>query len=469
MNELLASFSTEITSTEIHNAAFIVTGFLLVIALAEAWHRTKHPPVEWTRKLVHLGGGSLCLLLPLLIDSFWIVLVLATGMCVLFIVSKKMGWLQSIHGVERSSHGTEFYPIVILLLFILSADRYWQYVICVLVLAVSDSAAALIGTRFGNFRFTVEEEKKSIEGSIAFFVVTFLVVLVPLLIWNPLEGSADATTHYLLTSTLLGLLVTCMEIVSLRGTDNLWVPLGSWLVLTKTSQTDVADLAIQNLSFFVLLVCLLAVTRASDLLNVGGTLVCCLAAYALWAMGSLDWAIVFFIAFGFYFLVAFLVKTPWQIRVRAAVYSLVPPVLILAIANILLNNNNLAGYRLLFGPFLAASCVSLGQAIANLACWKFRKHTGKRFLIAAGTTLIVSFVVVATSMIRQGCWNLPDLMILCLVSTSMVVASARLLPTLPPGDAPKHWLRIRSGMSISGAMLIAIIQQTGLCTTWLPQ
>ena len=462
-------FSAEITATGIRNAFLIAAGFAIVIALAEIWHRSKlKPRVEWTRKLVHLGGGAICLLIPLLISSFWIVLILAAGMCLLFIVTKRMKWLQSIHGIDRSSHGTEFYPVVILLLFVVSGDRYWQYVICVLVLAVSDSAAALIGTRYGKFRFTVEEEKKSVEGSLAFFFVTVLVVLVPLLTWNPLSGSGDAVNHYLLTATLLGLLVTCMEVVSLRGTDNLWVPLGTWLVLTKTFQTDVLDLAIQNVSFAAMLVCLIAVARTSDLLNVGGALVCCLAAYGLWAMGSLDWAMVFFIAFGFYLLVAWLANTPWQIRVEAAVYSLVPPVLCLAIANLMLNSDHPDGYRMMFGPFLAASCVSLGQATSNVAVWKHRKNRPRRLVVSMVTTLIVSLVVVTISMIRQGISISPGPILLCLVATLLVATSTTILPTLPPRDAPKRWLRIRSGFSTLAAIIWIVVQLFGPGTDWHP-
>ena len=473
MMELPASITSSITADEIRNAVLIAIGFVTVIGLAELWRRTKQPPVEWTRKLVHFGGGGLCLALPLLIHSFWIVLALAIGMCGIFIVSKKHRWLQSIHGVERASQGTEFYPIVILLLFVLTADQYWQFVICVLVLAVSDSAAALIGTRFGKYRFTVEEEQKSMEGSLAFFVVTFLVVLVPLLIWQPLNDSmaanSTALTHYFLTACLLGLLVTCMEIVSLHGADNLWVPLGTWLVLTKTFQTDVLDLMFQNGSFVAILICLLVVWNASNFLNVGGALVCCLAAYGLWAMGSLDWAIVFFIAFTFYITIAWWVKTPWQIRVRAATYSLVPPMLVLALANVLLNNNRMDLYHQLFGAFLAASCVSLGQAISNLASWKFRKKQTARYAIAMVATLAVTLTVVLISMFRQDCFGWVSLLLLCLISCSIVVGSAKLFPTLPPGDAPKRWLRIRAGLSIFAAVAVLILQQIGLCLRWLPQ
>ena len=42
---------------EILRAAGIAAIFLGIFAVAEAWRLLAHPPPEWTRKLVHFGGG----------------------------------------------------------------------------------------------------------------------------------------------------------------------------------------------------------------------------------------------------------------------------------------------------------------------------------------------------------------------------------------------------------------------------
>ena len=167
------------TSADLMSGAVIAVCFVGLIVVAELWRAFRNPPAEWTRKLVHLGGGIICLSIPFFIHSHWVVLVLAAAMALIFIVSKRFGLLQGIHGVDRPSAGTEFYPVVIYLLFVLCRGVEWKFVICVLVLAVSDSAAALVGKRFGRLRFEVEKECKSVEGSAAFFAVTFAAVFVP--------------------------------------------------------------------------------------------------------------------------------------------------------------------------------------------------------------------------------------------------------------------------------------------------
>ena len=178
-------------------------------------------------------------------------------MGMIFLLSRRMGWLESIHAVQRRSRGTEYYPIVVYLLFLLSQGTPWKFVVCILALAMSDSAAALVGIRYGFIKFQIEKEQKSLLGSIAFYSVTLVVVLIPLFIWDPLQGTPSARLHYVLAANLISLLVTCFELVSLQGRDNLFIPLGTFLALTKTFQTDVADLIVQNISFAVMLLSLI--------------------------------------------------------------------------------------------------------------------------------------------------------------------------------------------------------------------
>ncbi len=446
----------------------IAVCFVGLIIVAEAWRSLRSPSTEWTRKLVHFGGGLICLVLPFFIHSHWVVLGLAAAMAVVFMVSKRKGWLQSIHGVGRKTVGTEFYPLVIYLLFVLCLGAEWKFVICVLVLAVSDSAAALVGKRFGRCRFAVEDECKSVEGSAAFFAVTFAVVFIPLWIWDPLAGEPAAVWHYGLASSLIGLLVMCVELISLRGTDNLWVPLGALLVLTKTMQTDVADLRIQNLSFSLILITVISASFASKTFNVGGAIVLCLGSYSCWAMGSFDWALPVIVGFGFYLVVSAIAKSPWKLRVRPVIYSLMPPFLILAAANILLNVNLNDGYRFLFVPFLAAVSVSLAQGCSNLAGWKFRKDLGLRLRVAAEIAILVSVILNVPAVMRGTVVAWPSLLLIGIVVLGTSLLSCCVVRPMPPGDAPRRWLYLRASISILAFLVMVLLQVAGISVVGSP-
>ena len=474
LSQLIPSHATLLTSSKIASfsalpafsdwlyGALIAAGFVGLIAIAEVWHQTKQPPVEWSRKLVHFGGGLVCLTLPFLIHSHWVILCLAASMGAIFVVSKKNNWLQSIHGIDRPSAGSEFYPVVIYLCFVLCNGLVWKYVICVLVLAVSDSVAALIGKKFGRWRFRVEEEYKSVIGCITFFVITFVSVLVPLLIWDPLFESSAPIWHYILTASLIGLLVTCIELVSLKGTDNFWIPLGTLLVLTKTMQTDVYDLGIQNFSFVTLLVMVIIVAFISKAFNASSSILFCLSVYGCWAMGSFDWALPIFTGYVLYLIMSYIAEVPWSLRVRSVLYNVLVPFLILAAANLFLNIERLDLYQFMFVPFLGAVCVSLTQACANLIGWKYRKELSKRLAITTGLALLVSMSICLPAVLRNVMEVAPNLIWVVAITLVISLTSCRVAKPLPPGDAPLRWLYMRSGLVFLAGLGLIVAEALSL-------
>ena len=93
-------------AADIRAGVLMSVGFVGLIALAEMWRRFGNPPAEWTRKLVHIGGGLGCLSLPFVIDSHWVVGAMALGLSGLFVAGRATGRLESVHGVGRASRGT---------------------------------------------------------------------------------------------------------------------------------------------------------------------------------------------------------------------------------------------------------------------------------------------------------------------------------------------------------------------------
>lgn len=209
-------------------AAAVGSGFLLIFAAAELWRRYGSPPVEWSRKFVHFFGGLLVLLFPWVFTSRWTVAGLAGVFGVLIWGTRRLGLLNSVHGVSRESEGGLYYPLGVVLLFTLAYDQRSFYLIAALALVVSDTAAALLGTAYGRTTYLVENDRRSFEGSVSFFVTTFLVVHVPLLLMTQVDRDVS-----LLLALHISMVVTLFEGVSLRGSDNLFVPLGAYYLLAR--------------------------------------------------------------------------------------------------------------------------------------------------------------------------------------------------------------------------------------------
>lgn len=201
---------------------------LVVIALAELWRRWGNPAAETTRKFVHCGTGMLCLVYPWLFSSHWPVLVLAVGFLLLMWSTRQAGVLRSIHAVDRQTHGGLYYPLAVWLVFAICLERGRPefYVAAILVLAVCDAVAALVGRRYGSHRFQVEEGRRSLEGSAMFFLFAFTILHLTLSLlagFPPLKAALGAF--------YVAAIVTVLESISLSGTDNLWIPLGTAAIL----------------------------------------------------------------------------------------------------------------------------------------------------------------------------------------------------------------------------------------------
>jgi dolichol kinase len=267
-------------------AAGVGAIFLLIFAAAELWRRFGRPEPEWTRKLVHFGGGIVSLALPWLVRTHWTVLVLGALFAAILLLTRKLGLLESVHGVERKSEGGLYFPIAVYVMFLLAADRPVFYLISVLALVVSDALAALVGGTYGRMRFRVERDRRSIEGSAVFFLATFLAVHLPLLLLTDVDRLLSV-----LVAVQIALLVTFFEAVSLEGNDNLIVPVGTYLLLMKMTPQTAETIFWQLVAQLTIIAGLFALVWRSRLLTGAGTIAASLFFYAAWSLGGPDWLV----------------------------------------------------------------------------------------------------------------------------------------------------------------------------------
>ena len=191
-----------------------------VFLLAEILYRLAGVHAEITRKVIHLGSGAVCLSLPFFLEDHWTVLALCTLFAAVLLASKPLGFLPSLDDVRRPSQGSLYFPMAVYLCFALQRDQgdILYFLLPLLVLTVSDTAAALVGRRWPLYPYAVWGETKTLVGSAAFFLSAAVLGIALL-----------ATRHDPMTALALGLSCslagTVAEAVATRGLDNLSVPL----------------------------------------------------------------------------------------------------------------------------------------------------------------------------------------------------------------------------------------------------
>lgn len=430
-----------------------------MLVVAELWRHFGKPTPEATRKLTHIGSGIGCLALPFLIRSAWVVLALAVVMSAAFALSQKLRLLPSLHSVNRKSRGSEYYPLSIFFVYVIAYDQPAIYVSSVLVLAVGDALAALIGERYGSVRYKVEENQKSLEGSLTFLVIAFLGIHLPLLLMTDLPRA-----QCVLSALVVATLVTMFEAVALNGADNLFVPIGVAFALQRMTGESLLGVLSQNLTLLGLAIVVVLVTRLMRWFNIGAILVVILYTYGVWALGDWLWALPPLLVLSASLILGLRAgeARTGSVKVRYVAGVALPPFLFLMAGHPF---EDWKAIDYMYGPYLA-SVVAAGVFWVRAHSWYFRVGPQiKRLLVV---------VVVAWS-----CVAVPPWLLLAAPSVSMLLLPAFAAGVATVGEAlwtaawkletqPQRWTARRFNFTVLAGLLVLLVQLTGLVPAWTP-
>jgi len=190
----------------------------MVTAGAVLCRRLRPNQRELSRKIVHIGTGAVVPLAWFFQIPFVVALPVAAVITVLTAMNHQWRLIPAVEDVDRNSYGTIAYGTAITMLLLL----FWPTradAVCagVLVMALGDGLAGLIGRNVDSPKWVLFGQTKSTVGTMTMAVVTSLV-LIGLARWSGTDLPLSAT---------LGMvaMATGLEQLSWRGLDNLSVPL----------------------------------------------------------------------------------------------------------------------------------------------------------------------------------------------------------------------------------------------------
>lgn len=204
------------------------TAFLLLFAISEWLYLKKNVQVEITRKISHIGTGILTLLFPVFLTSHWEVLILCSSFLVLLVLSIRFKFLKGINNVERTTYGSVLYPVAVYLVYLAyaSTGNLGHFYAPILILAISDPVAALVGKNWPMIPYSIGSEEKTVAGSVAFSISAFFIAG---MIW--IVGGEVLSVQSIFTVLAIAILSALTEAVSRKGWDNLSIPLSVLLVI----------------------------------------------------------------------------------------------------------------------------------------------------------------------------------------------------------------------------------------------
>ena len=190
----------------------------MVIAGAVLCRRVRPNQRELSRKIVHIGTGAVVPLAWFFEIPFVIALPVAAVITVVTTINHQWRFIPAVEDVDRNSYGTIAYGMAITTLLLLFWPTRADAVSAgVLVMALGDGLAGLIGRNVASPKWVLFGQTKSSVGTMTMAVVSGLV-LIGLARWSGADLSLPAA---------LGMvaMATGLEQLSWRGLDNLSVPL----------------------------------------------------------------------------------------------------------------------------------------------------------------------------------------------------------------------------------------------------
>jgi len=169
-------------------------------------------PTAVTRRVIHIGTSAVVGVSAFFVTREELILVSLLFIGILC-VGRIYNLFSAIHAVERYSFGDIYLPLgVAVTAFIFLPHNLHAFQFGIFIMGFSDAIGGFIGERYGKHFFTIMGNKKTIEGSMVFFLTSVIVTC----IFYPVLG------YQVL---LFPLILVFVEAISIYGLDNLVLPI----------------------------------------------------------------------------------------------------------------------------------------------------------------------------------------------------------------------------------------------------
>lgn len=192
-----------------------------VIASAKVFEKAGK---EVSRKFIHIMLSNWWIIAMIFFEDAMVAAILPALFIIINYLSYKKGIISVMERDEgeenKESLGTVFYAVSLFILSLITFGPVDEPLIglCgIFVMGYGDGFAAVIGQAVKSKEYVIKGNTKSVAGSITMFVITLMIVAGYFTYIN--------APYIAVKSILIAIVMTIVEAVSIKGTDNITVPL----------------------------------------------------------------------------------------------------------------------------------------------------------------------------------------------------------------------------------------------------
>jgi len=207
---------------------------LFIIFVSNKIDRLLRISQKASRKFLHAMIGNLPFIIPFFTSNIYPVMVAAPFILVTFCASPYSLFkniserLKGLADITEEGHplGLVFYAVSYTFLALFFASKPYVIAAGILPMAYGDSAASMVGEKYGRRRYKLIADK-SLEGSIAMFFASFFSFAASLIFFSSLYYFSFLERIF--PAIIVAIVATFVESFSPKGFDNLTVPVFSAL------------------------------------------------------------------------------------------------------------------------------------------------------------------------------------------------------------------------------------------------
>lgn len=195
----------------------VVSAYILAVLMISKFLAKKGE--EISRKFVHIMLSNVWFFIMVFFDSLIWASLLPAAFVIINSLSYKFNLIKSIERQDNDGFGTVYYAISLLLIciFTFTVNHPILGLPGVLIMGYGDGLAAVVGKKIKSKEYKVGNTKKTIAGSLTMFVVSLFISLIILKVLN--------VEYFVLKAAGISAVATLLEAVSIKGLDNITVPI----------------------------------------------------------------------------------------------------------------------------------------------------------------------------------------------------------------------------------------------------
>lgn len=184
---------------------------------------------EASRKFIHIMLSNWWFLAMYFFDNVIYASIVPFSFIIINYISYKKNLISVMEREDsnRDSFGTVYYALSLFLIsiFTFGIIKKPEIGLCsILIMGYGDGLATIIGKSVKSLSYKIGKSQKTLAGSCTIFFISFLIVTIFL--------CSIKSNLFLLKSIVIAVIITILEAISIKGSDNITVPISACLLLT---------------------------------------------------------------------------------------------------------------------------------------------------------------------------------------------------------------------------------------------